>query len=313
MLPFNQTVFILVGFKFSAEIQSEVFFILLVIYLLSIFGNLAILAVICLERSLHTPMYLLLSSLALEDIGFISCTVPMYLIIMATGNGDISKTECIIQLYFYMSFGSISLFLLAFMSVDRYVAISDPLRYQSIITNQTCLCLILISWGVGLFAFIYPIVLLSNLFFCGPFVVNHFFCEGSVLGKISCSDTSFFYIIFTTFAATIILVSCIIIIVSYSYVIAAVMKIPSTSGKRKAFSTCSSHLCAVILTYGTIMFLYVRPADSISSDINKAVNILNSVISPFSNPFIYSWRNKKVQNVLWKLLCLSSFKAKWAH
>ncbi|CAI9548908.1 unnamed protein product [Staurois parvus] len=298
----NHTIFILAGFKFSPEIQSTVFVVVLLVYALSILGNITIFTVICLERSLHTPMYFFLSSLAIEDMGFISSTVPMLLFIMATGNGSISQKNCFMQLYFYMSFGSVEFLLLAFMSVDRYVALSYPLRYRNIITDRTCFYLILISWVSGFFMFLYSILLLSNLSFCGPFEVNHFFCDASVLVKISCSDSSFFNTIFAISAASIVLISFLVTCVSYRSVIGAVMKIKSSTGKRKAFSTCSSHFIAVTLLYLTVIFLYVRTAGSVSNDLNKAISIINSILSPFSNPFIYSLRNDKVQEAFWKVL-----------
>ncbi|XP_044136733.1 olfactory receptor 287-like [Bufo gargarizans] len=299
---YNQTMFILVGFTVRPEVEICIFSVMLIIYLLSLFGNLAIVAAILVEKCLQTPMYFFLSSLAFADIGFISCTVPTLLYILATENGAISKTDCIMQLYFYVSFGSAEFILLGIMSVDRYVAISHPLRYSSIITSKMCAWLILLSWVIGFFAFIYPIKLLFNLSFCGPFKINHFFCESSVFLKISCSDTNFFYMVFTFFAGAIILVSFMITFVSYVYIISAIMKISSSSGKKKAFSTCTSHFTAVSMLYGCVIFLYIRPAESVSMDLNKVINVLNSILTPFSNPFLYTLRNKNVQNVIKRTL-----------
>ncbi|XP_073464562.1 olfactory receptor 2A7-like [Aquarana catesbeiana] len=308
MMSSNHTMFIIAGFKFSPEIQSAVFVVLLLVYAVSTLGNITIFIVICLEKSLHTPMYFFLSSLAVEDIGFISSTVPTFLVIMATGNGIISHRSCLMQLYFFMSFGSVEFTLLALMSVDRYVALSHPLRYHNIITHQTCLCLILLSWVFGFLVFLYSILLLSNLSFCGPFEVNHFFCEASVLVKMSCSDTSLFDTVFTFFASSVSLVSFLVTFLSYSSVIAAVMKIKSSVGKRKAFSTCSSHFLAVTLLYITVIFLYVRTIGSVSNDLNKVISIFNSIVSPFSNPFIYSLRNDKVKEAIWRVLNLHKVK-----
>lgn len=212
------------------------------------------------------------------------------------------------QLYFYMSFGYVEFTQLALMSVDRYVALSHPLRYHNIITHRTCLCLILLSWVIGFLVFLYSILLLSNLSFCGPFEVNHFFCEASVLVKISCSDTSLFDTVLTFFAASIVLVSFLVTFVSYSSAIVAVMKIKSLAGKRKAFSTCSSHFIAVTLVYITVIFLYVRTVGSVSNDLNKVIRILNSILSPFSNPFIYTLRNDKVKEAIWRVLNLHKAK-----
>ncbi|KAM4808011.1 olfactory receptor 6F1-like [Rhinophrynus dorsalis] len=294
----NQT-FILMGFILGPGMQTCIFLVFLVIYSMSLIGNIAIIAAILLGKHLHNPMYFFLSSLAILDIFFISCTVLKLLIILGSDNKAISLTDCIIQLYFYMSLGCIEFNSLAVMSVDRYIAISQPLRYHSIMTKKISLWLILLSWVLGFFPFIYPIVLLSHLSFCGPFELNHFFCECSALVKISCSDTRFFDLIFSTSAAFIVLSSFTVTAVSYSHILTTIMRIPSSSGKRKAFSTCASHFIGVSLAYGTVMFLYVRSVESSSPELNKVVTILNSILTPLSNPFIYTLRNKQVQKVLW--------------
>ncbi|KAG8596394.1 hypothetical protein GDO81_001887 [Engystomops pustulosus] len=275
---------------------------MLLIYLLSLFGNLFIVVLVSVEKSLKSPMYYFLSSLAFSDIGFISCTVPILLYILVTENGAISQTDCIMQLYFYMSFGSTEFIILGIMSMDRYVAISQPLRYTSIITNKMCVLFIILTWVISFLAFIYPVHLIFGLSFCGPYEINHFFCEGSVFLKISCSDTSFFYMVFTSFAAAIVLGSFMLTFVSYCYIISVIMKISSSSGKKKAFHTCTSHFTAVGMVYGCVIFLYIRPAESVSTDLNKVISVLNSILTPFSNPFLYTLRNKKVQCVIKKTL-----------
>ncbi|XP_075424038.1 olfactory receptor 6E1-like [Ascaphus truei] len=297
MTPLNQTEFILVGFTLGPEMQTGVFVVFLILYSMSLMGNLAIIAAISLDQRLHTPMYYFLSSLAFLDIWFISSTVPKLLSILASGNRAISLTGCILQLYFYVSLGTIEFYLLAVMSVDRYVAICHPLRYHSIITSRICLWLVFICWVGGFLTFIFPTVLLSGLSFCGPYEINHFFCDSSAVVKKSCSDIRMFDLVFSSFASAVILGSFIMTFMSYSNILFTIMKIPSANGRKKAFSTCTSHFTVVSLVYGSAIFIYVRPVESSSPDLNKVVALLNSVMTPLLNPFIYSLRNKQVQDV----------------
>ncbi|KAM4049060.1 olfactory receptor 6C70-like [Anomaloglossus baeobatrachus] len=297
MIHVNQTEFILVGFTLGSWAQSSVFLLFFTLYLTSLIGNLSIIIAIWLDKHLHIPMYFFLSSLAFLDIWFISSTVPKLLTILASNNKIISISGCILQLYFYVSLGTIEFYLLAVMSVDRYVAISHPLRYHAIITNKVCLWLVCIAWVFGFITFIYPIVLMFDLSFCGPYEVNHFFCDSSAIVKISCSDIYQFNIVFASFASAVILGSFCITLISYCSIFSTILMIPSTRGKIKAFSTCTSHFTVVSLVYGSAIFIYVRPVESSSPDLNKIVALLNSVMTPVLNPFIYTLRNKQVQQV----------------
>ncbi|KAE8633798.1 hypothetical protein XENTR_v10002100 [Xenopus tropicalis] len=287
--------------------QICMFIVFLGIYLVSVIGNVVILAVTSLSKSLHTPMYFFLSNMAVLDIGFISCTLPKMLTILSSNNKSIAFMGCILQLYFYMSLGATEFYMLAIMSVDRYVAISYPLRYSTIMTMNVSFLLILISWVFGFFAFLYPVSLLLGLSFCGPFVLNHFFCECSALVEVSCSNTKTFDMVFSSFASAIVLLSFIITAVSYANILYTIVRIPSSCGKRKAFSTCASHFIAVNLTYGTVIFLYVRSAKSVSPEFTKIISILNSILAPLSHPFIYTLRNKQVQDALKQWIFMDCF------
>ncbi|XP_053555901.1 olfactory receptor 6C4-like [Bombina bombina] len=298
-----QTKFILIGFTFEPRVQSFFLVLFFIIYYTSLLGNLAIIFTIWLNKCLHTPMYYFLFSLAFLDIWIISTTVPKLLTILVSNNRTISLPGCITQLYFYASFGAMELYLLAVMSVDRYVAICQPLRYHSIISRRTCLWLIILSWVTGFFSFIYPIIQMLDFSFCGPFEINHFFCDCSAVAEISCSDITVFYLFFSSIASAVILGSFIITLLSYCNILITILNIPSADGKKKAFSTCTSHFTAVSLVYGSSIFIYVRPAESSSPNLNKWVALLNSVMTPLLNPFIYSLRNKQVQDAL-KLLCV---------
>ncbi|KAG8596393.1 hypothetical protein GDO81_001886 [Engystomops pustulosus] len=276
---------------------NSVFLLFLGLYLISLIGNLSIIIAIWLDKRLHIPMYFFLSSLAFLDIWFISSTVPKLLTILAYNNKIISMSGCILQLYFYVSLGTIEFYLLAVMSVDRYVAISHPLRYRLIITNKVCLWILLLSWVLGFITFIYPTVLMFGLSFCGPYEINHFFCDSSAVVKISCSDTRQFDMVFASFASAVILGSFCLTLISYCNILFTILMIPSTKGKIKAFSTCTSHFTVVSLVYGSAIFIYVRPVESSSPNLNKIVALLNSVMTPVLNPFIYTLRNKQVQQV----------------
>ncbi|XP_077323016.1 olfactory receptor 6E1-like [Lithobates pipiens] len=297
MISLNQTTFILVGFTFGPWVQNGVFLLFLLLYSISLTGNMSIIAAIWLDRRLHIPMYFFLTSLAFLDIWFITSTVPKLLTILASSNREISLPGCFLQLYFYVSLGTIEFYLLAVMSVDRYVAICHPLRYHSIISHRVCLWLVLVSWIFGFLTFIYPTVLLFGLSFCGPYEINHFFCDSSAVVEISCSDINQFDMVFASFASAVILGSFILTLISYCNILITVLMIPSASGKIKAFSTCTSHFTVVSLVYGSAIFIYVRPVESSSPDLNKIVALLNSVLTPVLNPFIYSLRNKQVQQV----------------
>ncbi|XP_073527099.1 olfactory receptor 6T1-like [Phyllobates terribilis] len=302
MIHVNQTDFILAGFTLGSWTQSSVFLLFFILYLTSLTGNLLIIIAIWFDKRLHIPMYFFLSSLAFLDVCFISSTVPKLLMILALNNKIISISGCILQLYFYVLLGTIEFYLLAVMSVDRYVAISHPLRYHSIITNKVCLWLVCIAWVFGFISFIYPTVLalMFGLSFCGPYEINHFFCDSSAIVKISCSDIYQFNIIFASFASAVILGSFFLCLISYCSIFFTIFMIPSTKGKIKAFSTCTSHFTVVSLVYGSAIFIYVRPVESSSPDLNKIVALLNSVMTPVLNPFIYTLRNKQVQQVFMK-------------
>ncbi|XP_063312574.1 olfactory receptor 6M1-like [Pelobates fuscus] len=257
-----------------------------------------IIAAVWLGQHLHTPMYYFLCSLAFLDIWYISSTVPKLLIILAIDNKAISLPACFLQFYVYVSLGAIEFYLLAVMSVDRYLAICHPLMYHSIVTNKTCYCAVLISWIGGFFTFIYPSVLMGEMSFCGPYEINHFFCDSSAIVKINCSEIQAFDLFFSNLASAVIMSSLTITLVSYCKIIFTILRIPSSSGRKKAFSTCTSHFIVISLAYGSAIFIYVRPVNSSSSDYNKVVALLNSVMTPLLNPFIYTLRNKQVRDVL---------------
>ncbi|XP_030042385.1 olfactory receptor 6F1-like [Microcaecilia unicolor] len=301
MGPGNQTrvtEFVIVGFTLGPHLQLATFALFLLIYLLSLFGNLVIIALTLLDYRFHTPMYFFLSNLAFLDIWFISSTVPKMLVNLVTEDKAISFSGCILQMYFYLAMGSMEFFMVAIMSVDRYVAICQPLRYNNIMNQKSCVLMMLGCWIGGFLDFILPTFMVLRLTFCGPNAINHFFCDNSALVRLACSETQKVELMFFGIASLVILSTLLLTIVSYVYIVITILRIPSATGRRKAFSTCASHFTVVTIVFGSCIFIYVRPAESSSLDLTKGVALLNSVITPFLNPFIYTLRNKKVKPVL---------------
>ncbi|KAE8633792.1 hypothetical protein XENTR_v10002094 [Xenopus tropicalis] len=302
MLSNNLTEFILLGLPYSLRIQICIYAVFQCVYILSLFGNTIIIATTCTYRQLQTPMYYLLTSLALLDIFFISCTVPKLLSILVGGNQVISLSGCLLQSYMYISLGGTEFFLLAVMSLDRYLAICHPLRYSSIMTSSNCWRLAVGPWAFGFLEGIPFVFLISQLQFCSrTLAINHFFCDASALLHLSCSQTQVARNIIFGFASLTILSSFIVTVSSYFFILLSIYGISSMSGRRKMFSTCSSHFVVVSISYGSCIFLYVRSGESGHSNTEKAVSIFNSIFIPFLNPYIYTLRNQTIKNILKEL------------
>ncbi|KAE8633797.1 hypothetical protein XENTR_v10002099 [Xenopus tropicalis] len=299
MLSNNLTEFILLGLPYSPLIQTCIYVVFQCIYILSLLGNATIIATTCTYRQLQTPMYYLLTSLAFLDIFFISSTVPKLLSILMGGSQVISLYGCLLQFYVYMSLGGTEFFLLAAMSLDRYLAICHPLRYSAIMTSDNCRRLTVGSWAFGFLNSIPFMILISQFQFCKrPAVINHFFCDASALLHLSCSDTRVARNMLFGLAASTILSSFIVTVSSYFFILLSIYGISSPHGRRKLFSTCSSHFVVVSIIYGTCIFLYVRSGESGPSSTGKVVSIFNSIFIPFLNPYIYTLRNKILMNIL---------------
>ncbi|XP_030042386.1 olfactory receptor 6M1-like [Microcaecilia unicolor] len=291
--------FIIQGFALRSRLQvSLLLTIILIIYISSLVFNIIIILIVYLDHRLHTPMYVLLSNLAFQDIWFISSTVLKMLICLAEGNNIIFFTGCILQMYFYLSLGSTEFLLLGAMSVDRYVAICHPLHYNVIMTQRRCIQFALGCWIGGFSCFLIPVSLIPMIPFCGSNSINHFFCDYSAVIKLMCSTSRWFELLFSSIASTVILSSLLITVISYAYIITSILRIPSASGRRKAFSTCASHFTVVSIIYGSCIFIYVRPPQSSLLDLTKVVAILNSVITPLLNPLIYTLRNNNIKVIL---------------
>ncbi|XP_052567780.1 olfactory receptor 508 [Peromyscus californicus insignis] len=305
MGPENYTVvteFILVGLTEDATIRAILFVVFLIIYSVTLMGNVIIIMLIRSSPQLHTPMYLFLSHLAFVDIGYSSSVTPIMLKGFLRKETFIIVAGCVAQLCSVVTFGSAECFLLAAMAYDRYVAICSPLLYATQMSSKVCILLVGTSYlGGCVNAWTFTGCLL-NLSFCGPNKVNHFFCDYSPLLKLSCAHDFSSEVIPAISSGSIIVVTVFIIALSYVYILVSILKMRSPEGRHKAFSTCTSHLTAVTLFYGTITFIYVMPKSSYSTDQNKVVSVFYTVVIPMLNPIIYSLRNKDVKEAMKKLM-----------
>ncbi|XP_065270240.1 olfactory receptor 6C65-like [Emys orbicularis] len=297
----NQTAvteFILLGFTDVVWLQILLFVLLLFTYILTIAGNILIISITLVNRRLHTPMYFFLRNFSLLEIGFTSASIPKVLFNVASGCQSISVAGCFSQCLFYLTVGTAEFCLLAAMSFDRYVAICKPLHYTSIMSSHFCNWLVLGSWLIGFGYVLAPLVLLFRLPFCGPNIINHFFCDSAALLKLACTDTRLLGLLAFLLATGSILGTLAVTVFSYFKIISAVMRVPSVAGRQKAFATCASHITMVSMAYGSCIFLYVKPMGSSRLDCSKNVAVLNSIVFPLLNPFIYSLRNKQVKEAL---------------
>ncbi|XP_030043697.1 olfactory receptor 6N1-like [Microcaecilia unicolor] len=268
------------------------------IYLLTIMGNLIIIMLVWSDLHLHTPMYFFIGNFSFMEIWYITVTVPEMMANIAMDMKTISLEACITQCYFFFSLAATELLMLAVMAFDRYLAICKPLRYSTIMSNRVCLQLSLSCWLGGFLGIIPSVVLLALLQFCGPYIINHFFCDSPTLMKLSCTDTYLIELINFILALNIIMISFLLTLISYIFIVSTILRIPSTTGRHKAFSTCSSHLTVVLIFYGTLISMYVRPRATNELELNKAVAVFYTLVTPMLNPLIYSFRNKEVQRAL---------------
>ncbi|XP_053149092.1 olfactory receptor 6M1-like [Hemicordylus capensis] len=292
------TEFVLLGFPQVYVLEIFLFVAFSAVFTLTVLGNITIITVVATDSRLHTPMYFFLGNLSFLEICFTSVIVPKMLANLLTRKKTISFTGCIAQCHLYFFLGSTELILLAVMSIDRYVAICNPLRYVAIMNSRVCISLVLGCWVGGFLHILWPTVVISQLPYCGPNVINHFFCDSTPLLKLSCSDTRLIELVDVLLASIMLLGTLLLIMVSYIFIISTVLKIRSSTGRHKAFSTCASHVIVVTIYYGSSIFMYAQPAQSSSLEFNKVVAVLTAVVTPLLNPLIYSLRNEKVRDAL---------------
>ncbi|XP_003412080.1 olfactory receptor 5P76-like [Loxodonta africana] len=292
------TEFILLGLTEDPTLQVVLFMVILCIYLVTISGNLSTIILIRISSQLHHPMYFFLSHLALADIGLSSSVTPNMLVNFLVKKNTISYLGCGIQFGSAAFFGPIECCLLAAMAYDRFVAICNPLLYSTKMSTQVCDQLLSVSYLGGFLNVSSFTISFLSLFFCGPNRINHFFCDFAPLVKLSCSDVSIPAVVLSYSAGSILMVTVFVIATSYIYILITILKMHSTEGRHKAFSTCTSHLIAVTLYYGTVTFIYVMPKSSYSTDQNKVVSVFYMVVIPMLNPLIYSLRNNEIKAAL---------------
>ncbi|XP_076776928.1 olfactory receptor 6C74-like [Arvicanthis niloticus] len=289
------TLFILAGLTDDPQWKVVLFIFLLLTYLLSITGNLTIITLTLVDTHLKTPMYFFLRNFSFLEFSYTTTCIPKLLVIMATGDKTISYGNCVTQVFFAFLFGASEFYLLAAMSYDRYVAICKPLHYMTIMNSKVCVQLVLSCWLAGFFVIFPPLVLGLDLDFCASNIVDHFYCDTTPLLQISCTDTQLLETMGFVSALVTLLLTLVMVIISYTYIAMTILKIPSTEQRKKAFSTCSSHMIVISLSYGSCIFMYVKPSVKQRVSISKGISVLNTSVAPLLNPFIYTLRNQQVK------------------
>ncbi|KAF7235199.1 Olfactory receptor 5V1 [Varanus komodoensis] len=298
----TDTAFILAGLTSHRKTQVLLFAVFLTIYLLTILGNLVIIILVLTDSHLHTPMYFFLTHLSGLEICYVTSTLPQMLAHLLAGNGTISFTRCMVQMYIALSLGCTECILLGAMAYDRYLAICSPLMYAAAMGRWHQIQLASASWSGGFLVALINVTCTFCLPFCGSNHINHFFCELPVVLKHTCPSTRFTEpIIFVT--STLILVGPLsVILTSYGLILHSVLQMRSSTGRRKAFSTCASHLAVVTLFYGAGIFAYMGPQSSSDSDRDKHIAVFYIVVTPLLNPIIYTLRNKDIHRAVGRVL-----------
>ncbi|KAM9061247.1 olfactory receptor 11G2-like [Sarcophilus harrisii] len=294
--------FILLGFPCQKETQIILCMVFSIIYILTIMGNTSIICAVWSSQQLQTPMYTLLANFSFLEICYINSDVPKMLAIMLSESKTISFTGCLLQFYFFFSTCASECLFLSVMAFDRYLAICQPLHYSIIMTHNRCITLALFCWIGGFLWLLTPVILISQVPFCGPNIIDHFLCDLGPLLALSCAPVPRTTLACGAISSLIIFITFLYILGSYFHVLRAVLHVPSGSGRNKAFSTCASHFTVVSLFYGSVMVMYVSPGSGNQSGMQKFVTLFYSMATPFFNPLIYSLRNKDMKKALKKLL-----------
>ncbi|XP_037702691.1 olfactory receptor 6C1-like [Choloepus didactylus] len=301
------TEFILLGLSDDPKLQVVIFVFLFITYMLSITGNLTIITLTLVDSQLQTPMYFFLRNFSLLEVSFTTVSIPKFLGTIVTGDKTISFNDCIAQFFFFILLGVTEFYLLAAMSYDRYIAICKPLHYVTIMNRQICTLLVFSSWLTSSLIVFPGLMLLLKLDFCSSNVIDHFTCDYFPLLQLSCSDTQFLEIMGFSCAVFTLMFTLALIILSYIYIIRTILKIPSTSQRTKAFSTCSSHMIVIFISYGSCIFMYIKPSARERVSLSKGVAVLNTSVAPMLNPFIYSLRNEQVKRAFMDMARKSVF------
>ncbi|XP_030047905.1 olfactory receptor 10J1-like [Microcaecilia unicolor] len=300
----NQTVstdFIILGFSSLPDLRLPLFIIFLTLHLVTLAGNVLIFTLILMDARLHTPMYFFLCSLSSVEVFYNLAIVPKMLMGFIVSKNSISFVGCVTQMYFFVTLGGAECFFLTIMAYDRYVAICNPLRYLIVMNRKICVCLVVGSCIGGVLLSLVLTTCVFRLPICGSREINHFFCDIPPVLSLTCSDAVAEITLFVV-SSLILMVPVILILISYIYIVAAILRIRSEAGRRKAFSTCASHLFVCLLHYGCAIFIYLRPKSSYSLNHDKLVAVVYTNVTPLLYPMIYTMRNKDVKGALIKVL-----------
>ncbi|XP_005684440.2 PREDICTED: olfactory receptor 13F1-like [Capra hircus] len=296
------TMFFFLGFSHYPKGEIIIFVLCLLMYLITLLGNMILISITILDSRLHTPMYFFLSNLSCLDIWYTSSAFPPMLINFISGENTISFLGCAAQMYFSLAMGSTECVLLSMMAYDLYVAICNPLRYPIIINKRVCVQIAVGSWVTGCFTALVETVFVLQLSLCGNSVINHFACEILAVLKLVCVDTSKVKLIMLVFTILLVPMPMLLICIFYAFILFNILRISSVDGRSKAFSTCAAHLSVVVLFYGTVLSSYLKPSAIDSQEIDKFIALVYGALTPMLNPIIYSLRNKEVKAAVKKLL-----------
>ncbi|XP_053901011.1 olfactory receptor 49-like [Malaclemys terrapin pileata] len=305
----NQTMvveFIIVGLSSNHHVNIILFMVLSVVFFLTVTGNIAVVTLSLVDHRLQSPMYFFLRNFSLLEICFSLVIMPRFLYSLLTERKSISLPGCFLQLLLFFVLGSCIFFHVGMMSFDRYVAICHPLRYGTIMNGRVCFQLVLGCWVMSLLIMFPPAFMAVLVPFCGPNVINHFYCDTAALLQLSCIDTGHIEVMLLLSTSLLILGNFTVTIISYGCIICTIMRIPSTTGRKKAFSTCSAHLLVVVILYSSSIFRYVRRSQRGAQEFDKFVAFFFSVVAQLFNPYIYALRNKQVKQAL-KDICVRAF------
>ncbi|XFG00395.1 hypothetical protein AB1E19_004019 [Capra hircus] len=296
----DMTDFILVGFRVRPELHILLFLLFLLVYTMILLGNVGMMVIIITDPRLNTPMYFFLGNLSFVDLFYSSVIAPKAMINFWSESKSISFAGCVTQLFLFALFIVTEGFLLAVMAYDRFIAICNPLLYTVQMSTHLCVQLVAGSYFFGCISSILQTSMTFTLSFCASRAIDHFYCDTRPLQRLSCSDLFILRMVSFTLSGLITLPTIIVIVISYSYIVSTVLKIPSTKGRQKAFSTCSSHLGVVSVLYGAVFFMYLTP--DTYPELSKVASLCYTLLTPMLNPLIYSLRNKDVKEGLYKLL-----------
>ncbi|XP_077118540.1 olfactory receptor 11L1-like [Ranitomeya variabilis] len=300
-MPSNITSIILLGFPNVHCLKFLFFPLLIIVYFGTIFGNLLIISLYSVSKTLQSPMYFFITHLSLCDLLVITDIVPTLLHTILDGDIVVSFNSCIFQLCFFVTLESSECLLLSVMSYDRYLAICNPLRYNSIMNHRFCERLVNIIWLIGFIMALTDVISMPNLYFCGPHIIDHFYCDLEPILQLSCSDTSRIHNQVLILGFFVVVGPFVIIMISYVCIAITILKIPPNTGRHKAFSTCSSHLIVVSLFYGTLITVYMFPTKGKFMTMSKALSLIYTVLTPLLNPIIYTMRNKDFKKAFYKI------------